>query len=161
MDDPAGAVRRTLERNRYLVLGTTEPDGAARLSPVFFTHTDARTFYWVSSPEAQHSRNIAERPNVSLVVFDGDTPPSEDKDAVYVSATAEQVPDAELAGECGPAFADSERRGARAFRSDELSGDGDLRLYRAVARTHEVHLRGSDPMTRRAWTPVSRWRCRD
>jgi hypothetical protein len=46
------------------------------------------TFYRVSSPEARHSRNIAERPNISLVVFDGDTPPSEDKDAVYVSATA-------------------------------------------------------------------------
>lgn len=146
MDEPVSVVRRALERNRYLVLGTTEPDGTPRLSPVFFTHTDARTFYWVSSPDARHSRNIAERPDVSLVVFDGGTPPSEDKDAVYVSATAEQVPDAELVAECEPAFADSARRGARAFTPDELSRDGDLRLYRAVARTHEVHLRGSDPV---------------
>lgn len=146
MDDPAGSAHRALERNRYMVLGTVGLDGTARLSPVFFTHTNARTFYWVSSPEAQHSRNIAERPRVSLVVFDGDKQPSADKDALFVSATAEQVPGAELAEVCGSAFAEAARRGARAFTPAELSGDGNLRLYRAVAHTHEVHLRGSDPM---------------
>ncbi|WP_350274873.1 pyridoxamine 5'-phosphate oxidase family protein [Kribbella sp. HUAS MG21] len=149
MDDPVASVRRALERNRYMVLGTTEPDGTARLSPVFFTHTDARTFYWVSSPDAQHSRNLTARPKVSLVIFDGDKPPVEDKDAVYISATAEQVPDEELEATCPTAFTDSERRGARAFTPHELTGDADLRLYRATAQTHEIHLRGKDPANKK------------
>lgn len=29
--------RRVLDSNRYMVLGTVEPDGGPRLSPVFFT----------------------------------------------------------------------------------------------------------------------------
>lgn len=146
--DLPAVVRRALDNNGYMVLGTTEPDGTARVSPVFFNHRDARTFYWVSSPEAQHSRNIAERPKVSLVVFDSSKAPAEDKDAVYISATAEQVPDAELVAECEPAFATSVSRGARAFAPVELRAPAPIRLYRAVARTHEVHLRGSDPANR-------------
>jgi nitroimidazol reductase NimA-like FMN-containing flavoprotein (pyridoxamine 5'-phosphate oxidase superfamily) len=138
-------VRRTLDDNRYLVLGTTEPDGTARVSPVFFNHKDTRTFYWVSAPDSQHSRNLAAHPKVSLVVFDSSRAPTEDKDAVYISATAEQVPDAELAAECEPAFATSVSRGARAFAPEELRDPAPLRLYRAIALTYELHLRGSDP----------------
>lgn len=146
--DLRAVVRRALDNYRYLVLGTTEPDGTARVSPVFFNHKDARTFYWVSSPDSQHSRNLAERPKVSLVVFDSSLAPAEDKDAVYISATAEQVPDAELVAECEPAFAASVSRGARAFTPEELQPPAPLRLYRAIARTHELHLRGSDPVNR-------------
>ncbi len=40
---------------------------------------------------------------------------------------------------------DPETRGARAFTVDELSGDGDLRLYVATATSYDVHVRGSDP----------------
>ena len=53
--------RRVIDHNRYLVLGTVEPDGRPRLSPVFYTPVDYRDFYWVSSPEAQHSHNVREQ----------------------------------------------------------------------------------------------------
>jgi hypothetical protein len=53
--------RRVIDHNRYLVLGTIEPSGAPRLSPVFYTPAGYRDFYWVSSPAARHSRNLAER----------------------------------------------------------------------------------------------------
>ena len=43
--------------NRYFVLGTVQPDGAPRVSPVFVNHHERRTFYWVSSPDAQHTDN--------------------------------------------------------------------------------------------------------
>ncbi len=54
--------RRVLDQNRYMVLGTSEADHRPRVSPVFFTHDRYRTLYWVSSPDAQHSRNLAEPP---------------------------------------------------------------------------------------------------
>jgi nitroimidazol reductase NimA-like FMN-containing flavoprotein (pyridoxamine 5'-phosphate oxidase superfamily) len=50
--------RRVIEGNRYMTLGTVEPDGAPRLSPVYYTPARHTDFYWVSSPEARHSRNI-------------------------------------------------------------------------------------------------------
>jgi hypothetical protein len=145
-DDLPGDVRRILDANRYWVLGTTEPDGSSRVSPVWFTHVDARALYWVSSPDARHSRNLAERPRFSGVVFDSSHPPDATNEAVYLSGAAAEVPEAELAAECEVAFATAGGwRGGRAFAPSELSGDGDLRLYRARPDTYALHLRGRDP----------------
>lgn len=135
--------RRVIDHNRYLVLGTVEPDGRPRLSPVFFTPARYRDFYWVSSPEAQHSRNVRERPDVQIVVFDSSRLPG-DGEAVYLTATAHEVSADELPDVVDEAF-DPVTRGARAFTVDQLSGDGDLRLYVATATSYDVHVRGSHP----------------
>ena len=135
--------RRVIDHNRYLVLGTVEPDGRPRLSPVFFTPARYRDFYWVSSPEAQHSRNVRARPEVQIVVFDSTRLPG-DGEAVYLAASAREVSADELPDVVDEAF-DPATRGARAFRVDELSGDGDLRLYVATATSYDVHVRGSHP----------------
>ena len=135
--------RRVIDHNRYLVLGTVEPDGQPRLSPVFFTPARYRDFYWVSSPDAQHSHNVRERPDVQIVVFDSSRLPG-DGEAVYLTATAHEVSADELPGVVDEAF-DPDTRGARAFSVDELSGAGDLRLYVATATSYDVHVRGSHP----------------
>lgn len=137
-------VRRVLDTNHYLVLGTSEDDGRPRVSPVYFNHDGYRTFYWVSSPDAQHSRNVAARPAVSFVVFDSQVLPGPDTAAVYVTARAEQVPDDELEAACPRAFGRLVGN-ARAFTPEELREPGPLRLYRAVAIRHDLHIRGSDP----------------
>lgn len=143
MTDLQDRVRDVLDTNRYLVLGTVRPDGSPRVSPVYFTADGAETFFWVSSPLAQHSRNVAHDPRVELVVFDSGRPPGETA-AVYVTRTAEEVAAEELEAACATAFAHV-REGARAFTAPELSGDADLRLYRAKASQIAVHVRGSDP----------------
>jgi hypothetical protein len=33
-----------------------------------------REFFWVSSPDSTHSRNLAGRPDVSIVIFDSSVP---------------------------------------------------------------------------------------
>jgi hypothetical protein len=142
-DELREMARRVIDDNRYLVLGTVEDDGQPRLSPVYFTPARYRDFYWVSSPDAQHSHNVRERPEVRIVVFDSSTLPGQ-SEAVYVSATAREIPADELPGVLHEAF-DPAHRGARAFTSDELSGDGDLRLYVASATAYDVHVRGSHP----------------
>jgi Pyridoxamine 5'-phosphate oxidase len=139
----AGEVAEIVAANRYMTLATSEPDGTPRVSPVFFTHDRCRTFYWVSSPSTQHSQNLAARPAVAIVIFDSTRVPRETQ-AVYVAAVAEEVPARELERECAVAFG-SVGAGARAFTPAELSGDAALRLYRARATTHELHIRGSDP----------------
>ena len=65
--------RDVIATNRYFVLGTAHPDGQPRVSPVYFNHHEHRSFYWVSSPDSQHSRNIAADPRVNAVVFDSST----------------------------------------------------------------------------------------
>ncbi len=146
MDELHDRATRAITGNRYLVLGTVDDDGRPRVSPVYFTHDGSRDFYWVSSPGSHHSRNISARPRVSFVVFDSSVTPAEGPLAVYVDADAAEVPEAELPEQCAQAWAHPrDADGARPFAPDELSGDADLRLYRAVATRHQVHVRGSDP----------------
>ena len=142
-DELREMARRVLDSNRYMVLGTVEPDGGPRLSPVFFTPARNRDLYWVSSPDAQHSRNVRVRPDVQIVVFDSSTVPG-DSEAVYIGAAAREVREHELPELLAEAF-DPDTRGARAFTPEELSGDSDLRLYVATASTYDVHVRGSHP----------------
>lgn len=137
-------VRQVVDANHYMTLGTSEPDGRPRLSPVYFTHAGYRDYYWVSSPTAHHSLNLTARPSVAMVIFDSTTAPG-DSHAVYLEADAAQVADEELAARCATAFAQV-AAGARAFTPEELSGDAALRLYRAQATKHEVHIRGRDPI---------------
>ena len=142
-DELKDMARRVLDGNRYLVLGTEEADGRPRLSPVYFTPARYHDLYWVSSPEAQHSQNVRARPDVQIVVFDSSRLPGQGE-AVYITATAREVPKDELPDLLEEAF-DPEGRGGRAFSVEELSGDGDLRLYVATASAYDVHIRGSHP----------------
>ena len=143
-DDLDEMARQVIDTNNYMTLGTVGPDGRPRVSPVYFTHVGYREFYWVSSPTARHSLNVAERPEVAIVVFDSTAAIGKGR-AVYVDAEATQVPDAELPRRCAEAFTNP-APGAVAFTPDELSGDAALRLYVARATATDVHIRGRDPV---------------
>jgi len=140
MADLAPLARTTLARNRFMVLGTVDPSGRPRVSPVWFSLVDYQDAYWLSSPDAHHSQNIQRRPEVSIVVFSSAADPHTGQ-AVYLEADAGRVPDDELGDACARAFRDVD---------DELSYDPEtLRrepfvLYRARVTASEVHVRGRD-----------------
>jgi nitroimidazol reductase NimA-like FMN-containing flavoprotein (pyridoxamine 5'-phosphate oxidase superfamily) len=140
----AAMARDVVDVNRYYVLGTAHADGQPRVSPVYFTHHEYRAFYWVSSPDSQHSHNLTGDPRVNAVVFDSSVP-SPPTRAVYLTGRAAEVPEEDLPVEIGRAFAREDTGGARAFGVEELSGEGDLRLYRLDVDTVEVHARGGHP----------------
>ncbi|MFL6173709.1 MAG: pyridoxamine 5'-phosphate oxidase family protein, partial [Marmoricola sp.] len=52
MEELADVARRTLADNRYMVLGTVDPSGRPRVSPLWFSLVDHRVAYWLSSPES-------------------------------------------------------------------------------------------------------------
>jgi hypothetical protein len=135
--------RRVIDANLYLTLGTRDPNGSPRLSPVFYTAARYTDFYWVSSPAAQHSRNLAERPQVQIVIFDS-TASVGRGEAVYITATARQVDVHELDAVCPEAF--RAVAGARRLHPDELRGDAAVRLYLAHASSWEVHVPGRHPI---------------
>ena len=142
--DLEAMARDVIDTNRYLTLGTTEQDHRPRLSPVYFTHHAYRDFYWVSSPQARHSSNIAARPDIAIVIFDSTAEIGQGR-AVYLTATATIVADTDLARRCAEALARVDAR-AKRFEPHELSGDAALRLYCAHAERYEVHIRGRDPV---------------
>jgi nitroimidazol reductase NimA-like FMN-containing flavoprotein (pyridoxamine 5'-phosphate oxidase superfamily) len=141
MTDLAERARKVLAANRYLVLGTVDPAGRPRVSPVWFSMVDHRDVYWLSSPEAHHSRNVAERPDVSMVVYDSTADPGSGA-AVYLEATAERVAEDELEQACAEAFEGVDD--ALSFTPESLRAEPFV-LYRARVSAIEVHVRGSDP----------------
>jgi nitroimidazol reductase NimA-like FMN-containing flavoprotein (pyridoxamine 5'-phosphate oxidase superfamily) len=135
--------RRVIDANVYMTLGTLDPDGAPRLSPVFYTPARYTDFYWLSSPVAHHSRNLAQRPQIQIVIFDSTVDIGEGE-AVYVTGTAAAVGDDELDSACREGFRDFP--GTRPFSPEELRGEAPLRLYVAHATTWEVHVPGRHPV---------------
>jgi nitroimidazol reductase NimA-like FMN-containing flavoprotein (pyridoxamine 5'-phosphate oxidase superfamily) len=134
--------RRLIDANHYMTLATTDPGGRPRLSPVYYTPARYSDFYWVSSPGAQHSRNLAERPEAEIVIFDS-TAPAGQGEAVYITATARAVHDDELEARCPEAFRTT--AGARRFTPGDLRG-GALQLYVARTRSCEVHVAANYPV---------------
>jgi hypothetical protein len=110
---------------------------------VYFAHAEYREFIWVSRPGTTHSRNIAARPEASIVVFDSQVPISTGR-AVYVSAGAQQVAEEEIDRGIGIFSRRSLEHGGVAWTSaDVLQPDG-LRLYRANALEVSVLVPGED-----------------
>lgn len=87
--------REIVDANRYMTLGTADESGRPWVSPVWFATEDYREFFWVSSPEARHSRNLAARPQLGMVIFDSQVPVG-GAQAVYMAAVAEELADADL-----------------------------------------------------------------
>lgn len=124
--------RAIIDDNLYLTLATADAAGRPWATPVYYAPAGYQELIWVSSLETRHSRNIAVRADVGIVVFDSRVPIYTGQ-AVYMSATAELVPPAEL-DRCLDVFSRSNQdRGAPAWVLDEVRPPKRLRLYRAVA----------------------------
>lgn len=131
-EEPADIARRLIQQNIYLTLGSADGAGQPWVSPIFYVAAGSERFYWVSSPDARHSRNLAVRPEVSMVIFDSRVPVGEAQ-AVYISARAEEVTGAEVEPAVDVYSRGSELRGARAWRLEDVIAPAVHRLYRATA----------------------------
>jgi hypothetical protein len=92
----AAIARAIIDASRYMTLATADEDGRPWASPVFYAAADYAEFYWISAPGSTHSRNLAQRPRISIVIFDSGVAEGAGQ-AVYMAATAEQVADGDLA----------------------------------------------------------------
>jgi hypothetical protein len=127
--DLAAIARAIIDTNLYMTVGTADEDGRPWVSPVFYASEEYTEFYWISSPEVTHSRNLARRPQVSIVIFDSQVPAGTGV-AVYMTARAEELAGADLDQGIeiypGPA-----ERGGRTLTSEQLQPPAAYRLYRA------------------------------
>jgi pyridoxine/pyridoxamine 5'-phosphate oxidase len=136
-EDLASTARGLLDANVYMTLATADVDGAPWVSPVWYAHVDHREFLWVSRPEARHSRNIAVRPRVAIVIFDPTVAPGTAQ-AVHAEADAEEVEESDAASLLRPYSDRSEATGGRGWTGEDVTGSADRRLYRATATAHYV-----------------------
>jgi hypothetical protein len=149
-DDLAAVARAIIDGNWYLVLGTADADGRPWVSPVYYAPLGYTELYWVSSPDANHSRNLAGRPELSIVVFDSQVAVGEGQ-GVYMSAVAQELTGADLERGIDIYSRVSQSHGAKAWTLDDVRPPEPYRLYRARVSEHWVLDPESHPNRR---TPV-------
>ena len=133
-----GAVARAIiDENLYMTLATADETGRPWASPVYFAVAGYRQFYWVSSPERTHSRNLEARPEVSIVVFNSQVPIGTGQ-GVYMAATAEALTGAEIELGIEIFTQRSLAHGGKVWTADDVRPPAPYRLYRATATEHSV-----------------------
>ena len=133
-----GAIARTIiDSNMYMVLGTADESGQPWVSPVYYASTGYTEFFWVSSPEARHSLNIVRRPQVSIVIFNSQTPIGTGQ-GVYMSAVARQLTGIDLDRAIDIYSHTSRGHGGHEWKSQDMQAPALYRLYRAAVSEHWI-----------------------
>jgi hypothetical protein len=146
MNDDAWArqARQIIDDNLYMVLGTADADGRPWASPVYFAPDGYFHFFWVSSPEATHSRNITARREVGLVIFDSRVPIGTGQ-GVYMTADAGQAAGPALERGIEVFSQRSVAHGGKPFSLSDVQGEAGIRLYHAVSEGHSMLAKDGQP----------------
>jgi nitroimidazol reductase NimA-like FMN-containing flavoprotein (pyridoxamine 5'-phosphate oxidase superfamily) len=124
----AALVRSIVDTNRFMALGTADRDGTPWVSPVWYAAASYREYLWVSRPGTRHSRNLTDRPQVAITIYDSHGPG--EWAALYMAGTAAAIEDVDAP------LAVFNRRGRkqrlRGWSRTEVVAPGEFRLYRAA-----------------------------
>jgi hypothetical protein len=130
--DWAEVARAIIDDGDYMTLATADDSGRPWASPVWYAAVGYAEFIWLSRPDATHSRNLAVRRELGIVIFDSSATIGLGQGA-YIDAVGEQVPEAELK-RCVDAYSRrSQARGGPALTMAEVRDEAPHRLYRALA----------------------------
>jgi nitroimidazol reductase NimA-like FMN-containing flavoprotein (pyridoxamine 5'-phosphate oxidase superfamily) len=127
--DLDAVARSIVDANRFMALGTADASGTPWVSPLWYVPLSYREYVWVSRPGTKHSRNLAERPEVAITIYDSHRPGG--WSAFYMAAVAQELDEVDDALE---AFnRRSQAQGLRAWSRAEVVPPGEFRLYCATA----------------------------
>lgn len=120
-----------------MTLGTSDENGRPWVSPVYYASAGYTEFYWVSSPQALHSRNLSTRPRISIVIFDSQAPIGTGQ-GVYMLAVTEELSGVDLERGIDIFSRGSQTHGAGEWKSEDVCPPAFHRLYRATATEHWI-----------------------
>jgi hypothetical protein len=129
--DLSAVARGVFAGNRYMVLGTADARGQPWTTPVWYAREGYDELHWVSDPHARHSRNIAARPQISVVIFDSQVAVGSAA-AVYMQATAQELTGAGLEHGLEVFGRESAAQGLRVWTMSDVTAPARHRLYRAT-----------------------------
>lgn len=136
-DEPAAIARRVFDSIMYMTLATADEQGRPWASPVWYAPASPTELLWASDPDARHSRNIAGRPGIGVVIFDS-TVPIGGAEAVYIEAIAGQLAGLDLERAIEIYSQRSQEVGGQAWTLADVSPPARFRLYRATVASISV-----------------------
>jgi uncharacterized protein YhbP (UPF0306 family) len=137
-----------LKENQYLTLATADTNGKPWSSTVWYTSRQpsrseerlAVEFIWLSRPEALHSRNLLQRPEVGISIFNS-VQPAGTGDGLQFAARAQPVPSVLLDAAAEAFSKASLAAGGGAWTRAQVEEPALPRLY--IARTESAYLLGN------------------
>jgi hypothetical protein len=135
--DPGATARAIIDACRYMTIATADGAGRPWATPVWYAHAGYIEFVWVSAPDVRHSRNIGERAEVGIVIFDSTVAPGSGQ-AVYFDATAERLTGDAIDAAIAVFSRRSVEQGLGAWTRADVAAPARLRPYRAVATAFYV-----------------------
>ena len=142
-DERLRVLRSVIEANRFMTVATADEHGTPWASPVWFARRDERRFLWVSRPTTRHSRNLAVRPDVAIVIYDSRTTPDE-RQAVYIEATAAELEGEDLDSGLSAFSRESLSQGLPEWPRERVTGPAGFRLYQATVTAWFILADGPD-----------------
>lgn len=110
---------------------------------MWFARRDERRFLWASRPTTRHSRNIAARRDVAILIYDSRTIPDE-RQAAYIEATATELEGEDLDAGISAFSRESLSQGLPDWPRERLTGAGSFRLYQATVTAWFILADGPD-----------------
>ena len=126
----------------YVTVATASREGQPWNSPVYSAFDEHYNFYWVSWKENQHSKNIAENPNVFLAIYDS-TVPEGTGQGVYVKASAYTIDDREEIKRALTILYSRKHQDPEKRKPEEFLGDYPRRVYKAEPEKFFMNADGS------------------
>lgn len=136
-DDLTAVARAIVDDNVYMTLATADAEGRPWASPVWFAAEGYSDYYWVSTPEARHSRNLRARSELGVVIFDSRVREGTGQ-ALYMEATGQELDGAELEAGIELLSRVSVEKGGPPWSLEDVVAPAPHRLYRATATRHSV-----------------------
>ena len=130
-DDRTDRARSIIENGAYMTLATADASGRPWGTPVWYAVESLSSLIWISRPDARHSRNLAMRPELGIVIFDC-TAPIRTGQGVYLEAVAELVTEDETEAAMVLFSERSLAQGGPAFSAADVREPAPHRLYRAT-----------------------------
>lgn len=125
--------RHIIEKNKYMIVATSDKKGRPWAAPVFFAFDNKYTFYFLSAVDSKHAENIKENPNVSIVIFDS-TSPVGLSDGVQMEAKVSLVGEKDISKViktyCDRLFPDSSIPATQRYQPDEYMGASEFRFFK-------------------------------
>ena len=125
----AKRAREIVEKIIYITIATVCEDGSPWNPPVYSAHDEEYVFYWISSQDAIHSKNVRRTGKAFLVIYNS-TVKEGTGEGVYIQARAAEVNDET---EIALAIQSHYSRKGKAPRSVfDFTGASPRRFYKAV-----------------------------
>jgi len=141
LQERIGRTRWLLENVRHAAIATVNEDGSPHNSPVFFQYDSRLNYlYWSSSPESQHSKNIAGDGRIFVVLYEANV-----GGGLYIEANeAHTLEGTEL--EQGLLIFNEFRakREKHPLSLDYFTGNSQQRMYRATIQKLSVNIAEHD-----------------